>query len=378
MKTCVLRVFLWVFTRLSYRVTVLHPDSVPAQGGALLVSNHISLIDVLLIQSSTRRLVQFLIPEEVCARWWVRPWARLLRIIPMPEDRKQLEATLRQARGIIRDGGVVGVFPEKSMSRIGILLPFRREFEQIMEGLEAPIVPVCLDGVWGSVFSYQAGRFLWKIPRRPPYPVAVAFGNRLPATTTAPEVRQAIRALNTEVWPHRRRAMKPIGRAFVQQARMHPFRFAMADTMVPGLRFSTALTGTIFLGRRLRPLWKGQRMIGILLPPSVGGALVNLAVILAGKVPVNLNYTLPSAALESCARQCGLEMVITAKPFLERLKITPPAKPVFVEDIRSQPRRGEKLWALVLAWLAPVRTVERAVGAECPPELDDLATIVFS
>ncbi len=378
MKPLYLRALLWLFTHLPYRVKVLRPDNVPARGGALLVSNHVSFVDMLLILSSTQRFVRFLLPEEVCSRWWLKPWMRLLRVLPLTEGKAELATALRQAGDSLRRGEVVGVFPEKNISRIGILLPFRHEFERLMEGVEAPIIPVCLDGVWGSIFSYQAGRFFWKIPRRLPYPVTVSFGEPMRPNATAPEVRQAIRALNTEAWPHRRTTMRPLGRAFVQRARHHPFRFAMADTLVPRLSCGGVLVKTVFLARRLRAHWRGQPMVGIFLPPSVGGALVNLAALLAGKVPVNLNYTLAADSLASCVRQCDLQTIVTARAFLDRVKLTPPGRLIFVEELRSKPRLGEKLAALALAWLTPVSWLERAAGCERRPELDDLATVVFS
>ncbi len=378
MKPLYLRGLLWLFSHLFYRVSVLRPDNVPARGGALLVSNHVSFVDMLLILSSTRRFVRFLIPEEVCSLWWLKPWLRLLRVLPLPEGKAGLATTLRQAGEAIRNGEALGVFPEKNISRIGILLPFRHEFERLMEGLDAPIIPVCLDGVWGSIFSYHAGRFFWKLPRRLPYPVTVSFGEPMRPSATAPEVRQAIRALNTEAWPHRRRTMKPLGRAFVQQARHHPFRFAMADPFVPRLTFGGVLTKTIFLARRLRSHWRGQPMVGVFLPPSVGGALVNLAALLVGKVPVNLNYTLSSDGLASCVRQCDLQTIVTARAFLDRVKLTPPGRLVFIEELRAKPRGSEKVAALALPWLLPLRWLERAAGCGARPELDDLATVVFS
>ena len=247
-----------------------------------------------------------------------------------------------------------------------------------MERVQAPIIPVCLDGLWGSIFSFQAGRFFWKVPRRLPYPVTVSFGASRPANATAMEIREAIANLNTEAWPHRRRAMKTLGRTFVQSARHHPLRFGMADARTPKLSVGAALNQAIFLARRLRSHWQGQKMIGVFLPPSVGGALVNLAVLLAGKVPVNLNYTLSAEALASCARQCDLQTIVTSKLFVQRMKAELPGRKVMLEELAAAPRFGEKLMALALAWLAPVRCLERAVGCERPPELDDLATVVFS
>ena len=174
----VLRIFLWLFSRTCYRVTVLSPDNVPAKGGALLVSNHVSFVDMLLILASTRRFVRFLLPQDVCELWWLKPFLRYLRVIPLPPESqpRELIRALHQARDAIRQGEVVGIFAENNISRIGVMLPFRREFERIMEGVDAPIIPVCLDGVWGSIFSYQQGRFFWKVPRRLPYPVTISFG----------------------------------------------------------------------------------------------------------------------------------------------------------------------------------------------------------
>ncbi len=380
MKPWYLRLFLGVFATVFYRVKVVRAHRLPAQGGALLVSNHVCLVDMLLILASTQRFVRFVLPEEVCSLAWLRPWLRWLRVIPLPgeEHPRQAATALGQASEAIRRGEVVGIFAEKNVSRIGILLPFRHEFERIMQGLEAPIIPVCLDGVWGSIFSYQAGRFFWKIPRRLPYPVTVSFGEPMPANATVLEVRTAIQDLNTEAWPHRKRVMKPLGRAFAHCARHHPFRFAMADARVPKLSFAGALTKTVFLARRLRAHWQGQKMVGICLPPTVSGALVNFAALLAGKVPVNLNYTLSAETLASCARQCELELIISAKAFLDRKKVPLPGRVLLLEESVSRPRLGEKLAALALAWLAPLGWLEKAVGCERKPQLDDLATVVFS
>ena len=375
-----LRLFLWVFSRVCYRMTVLSPDNVPAKGGALLVSNHVSFCDMLLILAGTRRFVRFLLPQDVCEWWWLRPLLRYLHVISLPPESKPREfiRAMHEVRDAIRQGEVVGIFAENNISRIGVLLPFRKEFEKIMEGVDAPIIPVCLDGVWGSIFSYQKGRFLWKVPRRVPYPITITFGKALPSTAKAFEVRSVIQELNTDAWPHRRETMKTLHRAFVQRARRCPLRFAMGDARVPKLSFGGALMKVVFLGRRLRSHWAGQEKVGILLPPSVAGALVNFAALLMGKVPVNLNYTLSEEPFASCVQQCRLQTVVTSQMFLDRVKVKIPCRTLLLEEIGAQPRLGEKLFALALAWFAPVGAVERAVGRERPRSLDDLATVIFS
>ncbi len=380
MKPPVLRLFLWLFTRTCYRVAVLSPDNLPLSGGALLVSNHVSFVDMLLILASTRRFIRFLLPQVVCDIWWLKPFLRHLRVIALPPEQqpRDLVRALQQAREAIQNGEVVGIFAEKSISRIGVMLPFRHEFERIMEGVSAPVIPVCLDGVWGSIFSYQQGRFFWKIPRRFPYPVTISFGKPMPATAKAAEVREAIQELNTDAWSMRRRVMQPLHRGFVQRARRCPFRFAIADARVPHMSFGGALTKTVFLARRLRPNWAGQEMVGVLFPPSVAGVLVNFAALLMGKVPVNLNYTLSEEPLAACARQCGLQTIVTAQAFLDRVKVKLPGRVLLLEEVADRPRLGEKLLALALAWLAPTRTLERVLGRTQQGSLDDLATVIFS
>jgi acyl-[acyl-carrier-protein]-phospholipid O-acyltransferase / long-chain-fatty-acid--[acyl-carrier-protein] ligase len=380
MKPLALRLFLWLFTRICYRVTVLSPDNQPLSGGALLVSNHVSFVDMVLILASTRRFIRFLLPQEICDIWWLKPFLKYLRVIPLPpgQQPRDLVGALRRALEAIQSGEVVGIFAEKSISRIGVMLPFRHEVERIMEGANAPIIPVCLDGVWGSIFSYQRGRFFWKIPRRFPYPVTISFGQPMPPTTKAAEVRNAIQELNTDAWSMRRRTMKPLHRTFVQRARRFPLRFAMADPRALRLSFGGALTKTVLLAHRLRPHWAAQEMVGILLPPSVGGVLVNFAALLMGKVPVNLNYTLSEEPLAACARQCGLQTIVTSQAFLDRIKVKLPGRVLLLEDIAAQPRLKEKLLALALAWLTPVGGLEKALGRSQPGTLDDLATIIFS
>jgi 1-acyl-sn-glycerol-3-phosphate acyltransferase len=76
MKPITLRIFLWSLTRALYRVTVVSPDNVPGKGGALLVSNHISFVDMLLILAGTRRFVCFLPPLDVREHWAVKPCVR--------------------------------------------------------------------------------------------------------------------------------------------------------------------------------------------------------------------------------------------------------------------------------------------------------------
>jgi acyl-[acyl-carrier-protein]-phospholipid O-acyltransferase / long-chain-fatty-acid--[acyl-carrier-protein] ligase len=139
-----------------------------------------------------------------------------------------------------------------------------------------------------------------------------------------------------------------------------------------------SLIKTVFLARRLRPLWTDQKMVGVLLPPSIPGALVNWAALLLGKVPINLNYTTSNEALASCARQCDLKTVVTSRAFLEKVPLQPPGQIIYAEDLAEKPGIGEKIAALLVAKLFPARMLEWFLGVSKPAGIDDTATVIFS
>jgi len=375
-----LRLVLWFATHTLYRIDVQGREYLPARGGALLVPNHASMVDACLMIASTDRPIRFLMFKDSYEHPLIKPFAKILRVIPISSQQRPREMihSLREATQALRDGELVCIFPEGQMTRIGQMLPFRRGMERILKGVDAPIIPVHIDGAWGSIFSFSGGRFLWKLPRKIPYPVRVAFGRPLPPTATPQEARQAVQGLGVEAFAHRKRHMKTLPRSFLQTVRRHPFRFAMADRRTPRVRYFDALVKTIFFARRLRSLWRGQEMVGILLPPSIPGALVNLAALLVGKVPVNLNYTASNESLTACAQQCNLQTVVTSRPFLERVHVRPPAEAIFLEDLAANPRVAERACALLASCLLPARGIEAFVGAERRARLDDVATIIFS
>jgi len=408
-----LRLLLWIFTHTIYRIRVEGRDNIPERGGALFVSNHVSFVDALLVIAATDRPLRAIMFKDIYDHPIVKPFAKIMRAIPISSQLRPRDMikSLQEASDSIKNGEVVVIFAEGQITRIGQLLPFRRGFERIMKGVDAPIVPICLDNVWGSIFSFEKGRFLWKVPRYIPYPVTVSFGKPLPATATPFEVRQKVQELNSVAWENRKAKMLLPHRAFVRKARHHPRRFFMADARVPRLKFGSALTRTIFLARRLRPHWREQEMVGIFMPPSVAGALVNYAALLMGKVPVNLNYTVGEETLASCAKQCNLKTIVSSKAFLDKIKVKLPIEPILLEDLAEKPRLTEKLAALAMTWTLPVAMLERCVGSArasraptdassvgnsdqnvsrearetarggaCAPQsrLDDLATIIFS
>tara|TARA_R110002096_G_scaffold44670_3_gene120920 strand:+ start:956 stop:2494 length:1539 start_codon:yes stop_codon:yes gene_type:complete len=163
----------------------------------------------------------------------------------------------------------------------------------------------------------------------------------------------------------------------VRTSRQFSDKMALADSSGAKVTFGEALAKCLFLTGRLRPIWHGQEKVGILVPPSVGGALVNWAALLMGKIPVNLNYTLSQDGIVSCIEQCGITDVIVSGKLMERLKLDLPVRVHLLEDLVTKPRLTEKLRAGFLAKFASVDGLLRRLGGS-QAEPDDLATIIFS
>jgi acyl-[acyl-carrier-protein]-phospholipid O-acyltransferase/long-chain-fatty-acid--[acyl-carrier-protein] ligase len=391
----VLRFIMWVATHTIYRIKVLGRDNIPAKGGALFVCNHLSLADATLLQAAVDRPIRFIMLKAMYDKKFIGTWAKITGAIPISSELRPREMikSLQTASDALKNGEIVCIFAEGQITRIGQMMPFRRGFERIMKDVDAPIIPVGLDGVWGSIFSFSDHKFLWKWPRRFPYPITINFGKAMPPTAQPVEVRQAVQELLAEAWEQRRAWMRPLHHQFAVTARRHPRRFAMVDAQTPAITFGGALVRSVLLARRLRQVWAGQEMVGLLLPPSVGGALANWAALFCGKVPVNLNYTLSEEAIASCAQQCQLKTILTSRAFIEKVKLKIPGEVLFLEDVAANPATSEKAVAWLMAKVLPVETLAHmlrepssdsveifldARGEGRGVGLDKLATVIFS
>ena len=376
------RFVLLVFTNTVYRIRVIGRDNIPQEGGALLTPNHVSFIDALLISACTSRPIRFLAYEGFFKKPVLRTFLNIMGAIPISSEGgpRSILRSIRKAGDLLDEGELVCIFAEGQITRTGVLQPFRRGFERIVKGRDVPIVPISLHQVWGSLFSFSEDRFFWKVPRQIPYPVTISFGSHLSPGTPIQEVRQSVEELGCEAACLLKDSSRPLHHTFTRTARRGPFCFAFGDVSRPALSRIRALAGTLAFARALREAWQDQENVGILLPPSIAGALVNLAAAFSGRTSVNLNYTAGRAGLESAARQAELKTIVTNREFLKKARVELPdsVEPIWIEDIAAAIPSLERALALVLAFFAPVRLLERLCGAIRQPTADDPATIIFS
>jgi len=369
------RFSLWLFTHTIYRIRIVGQEHVPFKGPALLVCNHLSHVDGLLVGSCVQRFIRFLVYRPYYENPVFHPLLRMMKAIPISAGREAL-ASIELARAELQHGHVVCIFAEGSISRTGNMLPFKRGFERMVEGLDVPVIPVYIDRIWGSVFSFKGGRFFWKLPLSIPYPVTVAFGQPMPSATSAAEARLALQTLGSEVALGRRPANESLGRQFVRTAKRHWGSFAMADATTKPLTFGKALVGALLLSRWARRRLSGESNVGLLLPATVGGALANIGLSMAGKVPVNLNFTAGRESMMTAIDRCDIKTILTSRKFLAKAGIEPMEGVIYLEDVMGGFSKAAKLGMLVTAFVLPGRVlngwlVERAGG-------DALATVIFS
>lgn len=374
-----IRVLASALTRALYRLRVRGRDNLPECGPALLVANHVSFVDPFLIAACTRRLICFVMDRSFYEKPGLRHFFRFMEAVPIDEgdSPRRLVASLREARRRLEEGRLVCVFAEGAITRLGHLLRFRRGFEHITRGLDAPIIPIHLDGVWGSIFSYERGRFLLKWPQGFRLPVQVSVGQPMPSRVTAFRVRQAVEELGAEAFAARDDFRRPLPALFLKQARRNWSRLALADGLGKQLTFGQALVGAMLFRNLLVRRTPDEPKIGILLPPSVAAALANLAVSLAGRVTVNLNYTASPECLTHAIREAGLRTILTTERLLAKCQIARRPEMVMVEDLAKEISGASKVRTFLAARLLPLSVLRRRLFPR-DLTLDSLATVIFS
>ncbi len=346
-----------LLVRCFYRVTALGSDSLP-KGGFLLLPNHITWVDAIVLQLACPRSIRYIIDEEFYRKPILHPFLRLLRCIPI--NTRHSHSAIRAATEKIAEGEVVCLFPEGQLERAGTLLRLRRGYELIARHANAMVVPVWLDQLWGSIFSFQGGRFFTKLPRRIPYPVTIAFGKPIEANAAdIATVREELLKLGEFCFSQRPSLNRHLAEPCVRGLKKRPFATAVVDGLDhSALSRSKLLGAAAALSRYLRKEFPDER-IAIVLPASKGSMVANLAMTLADKVPVDLNFTMGRAANESCCKRAGLRVAVSATQFMERLKDFPwPERVLKLDELMPRLKPQIILWWM-MSILLPARLLLR-------------------
>ena len=205
------RLMIKALARVIYRLRVEGRENLPRSGGALVICNHVSYIDAVILGLASPRPMRFLAFAGLKRPWWLELLFHVAGVIPVSP--RQATAAIRQAVEALSEGELVCIFPEGQISRTGVLMEVRKGFEVIARKANVPVVPVFIDRLWGSVFSFWGQKFIWKLPERLPYPVFLNIGRPIPPDKIdAITARQALLDLGEEAYGARPELRRHLGR----------------------------------------------------------------------------------------------------------------------------------------------------------------------
>ncbi|MCI0499945.1 MAG: MFS transporter, partial [Planctomycetales bacterium] len=372
------RLIVVLITRLVYRIKVEGEENIPIEGPALIVSNHVSWADAVVLMATQQRRIRFVMDKSIYKNPWMGWVFRLGRMIPICHtEPKQIINALNEARRALDEGYLVCVFAEGALTRTGMLGKFHAGFEKIIRGTDYPIIPAYLGGLWGSILSHYHGDLMSAWPQRLPCPVSVHFGKPLPSNSSRRDIRWAIEELSVDYFDAQKSSRHSLGQTLVQAARKHWHKPCISDAAGKRLTFGKTLIAAAALADKIEPQTAGQKSIGIFLPSSVAGALANYAAALLNKTAVNMSYTASESDRAYMIETAQITAVLTSRVFLEKLEMKAESLPgvLFMEDLMEGISDAEKRKAFFKARFWPRKKLVR-VGRNF--SADDTAAILFS
>ena len=194
-----MRFIVWLLSHTMYRVTHRGLDSIPEKGGAIIVCNHVSYVDALLLAGAVRRPIRFIMFKPIYDMPVLNFVFRTGRAIPIAgrrSDETAYEEAFRDIREGLADGDLLCIFPEGKLTHDGEIDAFRPGIERILQETPVPVVPMALRGLWGSFFSHDGG--LFRNPKRFWSRIEIVAGEPVAPQASADELRNEVLTLRGE------------------------------------------------------------------------------------------------------------------------------------------------------------------------------------
>ena len=374
--------FLGLF-HLLYRLRVRGLNNIPEEGPAILVANHVSFLDGAIPMTVVPRRMRTIAWAGNFDNWAFRKWAEFVGVILMSNGPKSIRSGLDAAADALKEGKLVTIFPEGSISRTGQVRSFRPGLSKILERVEqpVPIIPVYIDETWGSIFSYIRGKTFAKFPWPLRRPLSIHIGEPLPPerSDTLFKIRQEVERLGADAVPHRAEKFQTPVSLFIRQAKSRRFKDKIADSTGQSAKGGALLTRSLVLRRLLdkHVLSPDEDTVGVLIPPSLGGVVVNLALALDRRITVNLNYSLSEDLINNCIEQANIKHVLTSRKVMEKFEFNLDAEVYYLDDLKEKVTGFDKAISAFQAFVVPAFILCRILKLhKLVPK--NLLTIVFT
>src|SRR5215470_12943445 len=364
--------------RTFFRLEVTGVENVAKAGpNAIIALNHVSFLDAAVALSLLEREPVFAIDSGIAQRWWVKPFLKLTRALPLDPTKPLATRTLINA---VKAGDPLIIFPEGRITVTGSLMKVYDGTAMIADKSEALLVPVRIRGLEKTYFTYLASS---QVRRRlvPKVTVSILEPVRL---SVDPALRGKKRRLVAGAMLYTvmsdliyrttstdRTILEAVIEAAVDNGRN---RVAVEDPVSGPLPYKRLLVSAAVLGRKLVRLGKTGDAIGVMLPNANGAAVTILAAMSAGRAPAMINFTAGLMNIRSGCRAANIKYVVTSRTFIERAHLdkivealAPDFDVLFLEDVRSEITFGDRLRGLFAAGHSLV-----------PRDPDDPAAILFT
>ena len=369
-----------VFNR--YRIRVLGVQNIPNEGPVLLVGNHHSFIDWALLQMASPRALCIASNKDHFEKWYLRAVLKRLGMIRI--DNNNPKEAMDKIHQALLEGKAVVIFPTGEVSKSPHVEPFTIDYSSAVDETDAVIVPFYIQGLWGSNYSYSGSNMYGASSDRS---VTVAFGDAIPATTPPNEIRAIVRKISIDAWKYAVKFVHPIASSWIRTCKRY-VKHGPAIYSPDGKHFSGyKLMGAVmaFRGLLRKKLGKDEQNIGIMLPPSPAGVIVNLVLWVMGKTNVNLNYTSSVENVKYCCEKADVTTVISSRQFIQKLKgrgndysevASDKVRILYAEDLMKEIPKAKIAALLFLCILMPSWLIRFIFCKRT--KIDDTAVIVFS
>ncbi|WGE41550.1 acyl-[ACP]--phospholipid O-acyltransferase [Actinobacillus equuli] len=376
------RLLMLPIVKTSYRFHVDGLRNLPQTGGVLMLGNHISWIDWMILQAASPRAIRFVMYRSIYNKWYLKWLFKFFRVIPIGAGASK--DSIQAVRKCLARGEVVALFPEGHISYNGQINEFQKGFELILRDLEnITVVPFYLRGLWGSSFSRADSFYKQMTKQRGKREILVAFGKPIYEFIDATAMKQKVVELSFSAWERFINRQKPLQHHWLETAKGNLFKDCVVDAQGMELNNLKFITAVLVFAKQLKTVLSKDKHVGVLLPSSAVGTIVNMTLFVLGKVPVNLNYTLSQEVMEKALNKANIQHVISSEKFLRKLtdrgfdfEGVLADKVIFAENLAKMTTSSQKFRALFTALFAPAWWIKAMYFAES--KLADTATILFS
>lgn len=189
-----MRFLVWLFMSVFYKVDRKQLQNIPEEGPCVLVCNHVSFFDALILATAIRRPPRFVMDHQIFKNPllnFIFRTARAIPIAPAKVDPALLEKAYDDIAEALAEGEMVCIFPEGRITDTGEIYPFKNGIQRIVERSPVPVIPLALQGMWGSFSSRRGGAAFTRLPRRFRSPVAVVAGEAVAPELAQPELLES-------------------------------------------------------------------------------------------------------------------------------------------------------------------------------------------